>query len=91
MVHLDSWMSQCTANVLGASADPNQENWILWLSPAFRPDPDIAGLNNSGHIKFKSIDVKLAVAMTAMLKPGKQASILGTRKGTSSRVVKSLP
>ena len=30
--------------------------------------PDIEGMNESGHIRFKSIDVKLGVAMTAMLK-----------------------
>ncbi|CAE7648662.1 unnamed protein product [Symbiodinium sp. CCMP2456] len=53
-----------------ACADPNHEQWIGWLQPAFRPNPDIDGLNDSGHIKFKSIDVKLGVAMTAMIKTG---------------------
>ena len=32
--------------------------------------PDIDALNDSGDIKFKSIDVKLGVAMTAMIKNG---------------------
>ena len=63
-------MAQCVANVLSACADPNQEEWMKWLSPAFRPHPDIEGLNDSGHRKFKSIDVKLGVAMTAMLRAG---------------------
>ncbi|CAE7749097.1 GIP [Symbiodinium sp. CCMP2456] len=44
--------------------------WIAWLQPAFRPNPDIDALNDSGNIKFKSIDVKLGVAMTAMVKNG---------------------
>ena len=43
VTHLESWMSQCTANVLSACADPNQEEWLKWLSPAFRPHPDIEG------------------------------------------------
>ena len=37
---------------------------------AFRPHPDIEGLNDSGHKKLKSIDVKLEVAMTGMLRAG---------------------
>ena len=68
VTHLDSWMSHCIANMLSACADPNHEEWISWINPAFRPDPDIEGMSDSGHIKFKSIDVKLGVAMTAMLK-----------------------
>ena len=43
---------------------------MKWLSPAFRPHPDIEGLNDSGHKKFKSIDLKLGVAMAAMLRAG---------------------
>ena len=43
---------------------------MKWLSPAFRPHPDIEALNDSGHKKFKSIHVKLGVAMTAMLRAG---------------------
>ena len=70
VTHLDGWMSHCIANVLSAFADPNHEEWISWINPAFRPDPDIEGLNDSGHLKFKSIDVKLGIAMTAMLKSG---------------------
>ena len=68
VTHLDSWMSHCIANVLGACADPNHEEWIAWLNPAVRPNPDIDGLNDSGHLKFKSIDIKLGIAMAAMLK-----------------------
>ena len=34
---------------------------MKWLSPAFRPNPDIEALNDSGHKKFKGIDVKLGV------------------------------
>ena len=68
VTHLDNWMSHCIANVLGACADPNHEEWIAWLNPAFRPNPDIDALNDSGHIKFKSIDIKLGIAMAAMLK-----------------------
>ena len=41
---------------------------MRWLEPAFRPSPDIEGLIHSGHNKFNRIDVKLGVAMTAMLK-----------------------
>ena len=48
VTHLDNWMAQCMANVLSACADPNQEEWMRWLSPAFRPHPDIEGLNDSG-------------------------------------------
>eukprot|EP00439_Symbiodinium_sp_Y106_P055637 s2913_g7.t1 len=67
---LDNWMAQCIANVLSTCADPNQEEWMKWLRPAFRPHPDIEGLHDSGHKKFKSIDFKLGVAMTAMLRAG---------------------
>ena len=41
---------------------------MKWLSPAFRPHPDIEALNDSGHKKFNGIDVKLGVAMSAMLR-----------------------
>ncbi|CAE7171232.1 unnamed protein product, partial [Symbiodinium microadriaticum] len=64
VTHLDSWMSHCIANVLSACADPNHKCWISLL----QPNPDIEGTNESGHLKFKSIDVKFGVAMTAMLK-----------------------
>ncbi|CAE7169845.1 unnamed protein product, partial [Symbiodinium microadriaticum] len=67
-ISIDSWMSHCIANVLGACADPNHEEWIAWLNPAFRPSPDIDGLTDSGHLKFTSIDIKLGIAMAAMLK-----------------------
>ena len=70
LTHLESWMSQCVANVLSACADPNQEESMKWLSPPFGPHPDIEGLNDSGHKKFKGIDVKLGVAMAAMLRAG---------------------
>ena len=68
VTHLDSWMSHCIANVLSLCADPNHEEWISGLQPAFRPDPDIDGMIEPGHIKVKSIDVKLGVAMTSTLK-----------------------
>ena len=73
--HLDSWMSHCIANVLSACADPNHEEWISWINPAFRPDPDIEGMSDSGHLKYKSIDIKLGVAMTAILKSAGDAAM----------------
>eukprot|EP00439_Symbiodinium_sp_Y106_P083820 s148_g24.t1 len=63
-------MAQCIANVLRACADPNQEELMRWLSPAFHSHPDMEALNDSGHRKFKSTDVKLGAAMTAMLRAG---------------------
>ena len=80
VTHLDNWSNwrtQCYTNVLGACADPNQEDWIGWLEPAFQIFRDNEALNESGRIKFKSIDVKLAAAMTSMLRTaGDQASDL---------------
>ena len=75
VTHLDSWMSHCIGNMLSACADPNHEEWISWINPAFRPDPDIEGMNDSGHLKFKSIDMFLGVAMTAMLKAAGDAAM----------------
>ena len=75
VTHLDSWMSHCIANMLTKCADPNHDEWISWTNPAFRPDPDIEGLNDSGRLKFKRIDVKLGVAMTAMLKAAGDAAM----------------
>ena len=75
VTHLDSWMSHCIANMLSACADPSHEEWISWINPAFRPDPDIEGMSDSGHLKFKSIDIKLGVAMTAMLKSAGDAAM----------------
>ena len=43
---------------------------MRWFSPAFPLPPDIEVLSDSGHIKFKSIDVKLVLAMIAILKAG---------------------
>ena len=40
------------------------------VESSFRPHPDIEALNDSGHKKFKGIDVKLGVAMSAMLRAG---------------------
>ena len=37
---------------------------------SLRPHPDIEALNDSGHKKFRGIDVKLGVAMSAMLRAG---------------------
>ena len=51
VTHLASWMSHCIANMLSACADPNHEEWVSWINPAFRPDPDVEGLNDSGHLK----------------------------------------
>ncbi|CAE7220807.1 unnamed protein product, partial [Symbiodinium microadriaticum] len=75
VTHLDSWKSHCIANVLGACADPNHEEWIAWISPAFKTDPDIEGMKDSGHLKYKSIDIKLGIAMTAMLKAAGDAAM----------------
>ena len=52
-------MVQGIAIVLSACADPNQDEWMWWMNPEFRPPPDIEGMNDSGHMKFRSIDVKL--------------------------------
>ena len=41
VAHLDSWMAHCIALLLSACADPRHEDWINWLKPAFRPNPDI--------------------------------------------------
>ena len=45
---------------------------MRWMSPAFRPHPDIESKVSMtfDHKKFKSIDVKLGVAMTSMLRAG---------------------
>ena len=51
VTHLESWMSQCIANVLSACADPNQEEWMKWLSPALRPHPDIEALRTIPDIR----------------------------------------
>ena len=57
---------------------------MKWLSPAF---PDIEALNDSGHKKFRGIDVKLGVAMSAMLRAGSDKAaelyLEVNRKGTT--------
>ena len=77
VTHLDAWQAAVTTNVLAACADTNQSDWIKWLQESFKPMPDVEGLNDSGHVKFRSIDVKLASAMTLMLRnAGDQAADL---------------
>ena len=64
---LDGWKSQLLSNVLSACADTDQEAWISWLGEAFKLDPDIKGMSNSGGSRFTTIDVKLANALNAMI------------------------
>ena len=64
---MDGWKSQLLSNVLSACADTEQEAWISWLSEAFKLNPDIEGMCNSGGSRFTTIDVKLANALNAMI------------------------
>ena len=68
VLNLDAWKASTTTNVLAACADPHQEDWVRWLQEAYKPFPDIEKLNDSGGVRFNSIDVKLASAMISMLK-----------------------
>ena len=70
ILHVDNWKAQVTAAVLGACGDTNQEPWIKWLYERYKPRPDIEGLNDSGGLKYSSIDLKLANAVMSMLKAG---------------------
>ena len=64
---LDSWKSQLLSNVLSACSDTDQEVWIQWLNEAFKLNPDIKGMGNSGGSRFTTIDVKLANALHGMI------------------------
>ena len=68
VLNLDAWKAATTTNVLAACADPHQEDWVRWLQEAYKPFPDIEKLNDSGGVRYNSIDVKLASAMISMLK-----------------------
>lgn len=63
---MDGWKSQLLSNVLSACAF-GQEAWIPWLGEAFKLNPDIKGMGNSGGSRFATIDVKLANALNAMI------------------------
>ena len=64
---LDGWKSQLMANVLSACADPDQETWISWIGESFKLNPDITRMNDSGGLRFTTIEVKLANALNAMI------------------------
>ncbi len=64
---LEGWKSQLISNVLSACADTDQEAWICWLGEAFRMNPDVTALGDSGGPRFTTIDVKLANALTSMI------------------------
>ena len=64
---LDGWKSQLMANVLSACADPDQEAWISWIGESFKMHPDITKMSDSGGIRFTTIDIKLAIALNAMI------------------------
>ena len=64
---LDGWKSQLMANVLSACADPDQEAWISWIGESFKMHPDITRMSDSGGIRFTTIDIKLAIALNAMI------------------------
>ena len=68
VLNLDAWKAATTTNVLAACADPHQEDWVRWLQEAYKPFPDIEKLNDSGGVRYNSIDVKLASAMISILK-----------------------
>ena len=64
---LDGWKSQLMANVLSACADPDQEAWISWIGESCKMHPDITKMSDSGGIRFTTIDIKLAIALNAMI------------------------
>lgn len=64
---LDGWKSQVMANILSACTDPDQEACISWIGESFKLNPDITKMNDSGGLRYTTIDVKLANALNAMI------------------------
>ena len=64
---LDGWKSQLMANILSACADSDQEAWISWIRESFKLNPDITKMSDSGGNRYRTIDVKLANALNAMI------------------------
>ena len=64
---LDVWRSNVVQSVCVASGDPDTAAWRRWLPPALLPDPDYAGLADSGDFRFQSIDSKLSMALQNMV------------------------
>ena len=60
---LEGWKSQLISNVLSACADTDQESWICWLGEAFRMNPDLTALGDSGGPRFTTIDVNALNSM----------------------------
>ena len=52
VLNLDAWKAATATNALAACADPHQEDWVRWLSEAYKPFPDIEKLNDSGEVRF---------------------------------------
>ena len=64
---LEVWKSQVVAAVVTASGDEKQEDWIQWLSDAFRSPYDPFLLETSGEARFASIDAKLGITLHTII------------------------
>ena len=85
---LDVWRSNVVQSVCVASGDPDTAAWRRWLSPALLPDPDYAGLADSGEFRFQSIDSKLSIALQNMVDAaGETASEVKVRIRQRSQVL----
>ena len=85
---LDVWRSNVVQAVCVASGDPDTAAWRRWLSPALLPDPDYAGLADSGEFRFQSIDSKLSMALQNMVDAaGETASEVKVRIRQRSQIL----
>ena len=64
---LDIWKARVVQAVVAASGDQEQAPWMTWLSEATVDEPDLVSLQDSGDIRFHSIDTKLAIALQAVV------------------------
>ena len=60
---LEVWKAYVVAAIVTASGDERQDDWINWLSCAFKSPLDLDPLESSGHPRFASIDAKLGITL----------------------------
>ena len=64
---LKSWKSRVITNIFVACGDQDQKAWGDWISEAKTDSPDMDKLAKITEHRFQSIDVKLSIALNAML------------------------
>ncbi len=75
MVSLPQWKAQVAKSVVCASSQANGKE-MEWFSESFQHGMTFAALADSGEDRYASLDIKLSVALTTMIRGAPTARVL---------------